>query len=177
MKIAKGSFGRLKSVLTCRSVPVRKRLELWRSCVVSTLIHGLDVMVLSNAQAGKLRSLAIQQARQITKSYSVITRESNDDFMERYAIPDVVELIAAAFVRFSEKPAADFEQLPELDRCRQWRSILSANFLDIAPGALGARTGPDGVNILPPVKLVPVDLVAEQFLCDECGFALQHKLP
>ncbi|CAE7255201.1 unnamed protein product [Symbiodinium pilosum] len=123
------------------------------------------------------RSLAIQQARQITKSYSVITRESNDDFMERYAIPDVVELIAAAFVRFSEKPAADFEQLPELDRCRQWRSILSANFLDIAPGALGARTGPDGVNILPPVKLVPVDLVAEQFLCDECGFALQHKLP
>ena len=109
-----------------------KRLELWRSCVVSTLIHGLHVMVLSTAQAGRLRPLAIQQARQIAKSYSVITRESNDEFMERYAIKDVVELIAAAFVRFSEKPAADFERLPELDRCRQWQSILRANFVDIA---------------------------------------------
>ena len=171
MKIAKSSFGRLRSVLTCRAVPITKRLELWRSCVVSTMMHGLDVMVLSAAQAGRLRSLATQQARQIAKSYSVVTRESNDEFMERFALKDVIDMIAAAFVRFSERDRPEFERLPELERCRQWREILRANFVDIAPGAMGVRTGPGGHKAPPPVKLVPVDLVAEQFLCNECGFA------
>ena len=171
MKIAKSSFGRLRSILTCRTVPVTKRLELWRSCVISTLTHGLDVMVLSTAQAGRLRSLATQQARQIAKSYSVVTRESNDEFMERFAIRDVVEMIAATFVRVSEKATPDFERLPELDRCRQWRAILRANFTDIAPGAMGVRANPGCHSAQPPAKLVPVDLVAEQFLCNECGFA------
>ena len=171
MKIAKSSFGRLRSILTCRAVPIAKRLELWRSCVISTLIRGLDVMVLSTAQAGRLRSLAIQQARQIAKSYSVVTRESNDEFMERFALRDVVDMIAATFVRVSEKRMPDFERLPELERCRQWRAILRANFMDIAPGAMGVRTDPGGHSAPPPAKLVPVDLVAEQFLCNECGFA------
>ena len=37
MKIAQSSFGRLRSILTCRAVPIAQRLELWRSCVISTL--------------------------------------------------------------------------------------------------------------------------------------------
>ena len=101
----------------------------------------------------------------------MVTRESNDEFMERFALRDVVDMIAAPFVRVLEKSAPDFERLPELERCRQWRDFLRANFMDIAPGAMGVRAGPGSHSAPPPAKLVPVDLVAEQFLCNECGFA------
>ena len=57
--------------------------------------------------------------------------------MERFALKDAIDMIAATFVRFSERDRPEFERLPELERCRQWRKILRANFV-------GVRTGPDG---------------------------------
>ena len=171
VKIAKGSFARLKSVLTSRVVPLHKRLELWRSCVVTTLVHELDNMVLSHAQANKLRVLTVQQVRQIAKSYSMFTKESNDELMERLSIKDVVEVIAGAFVRSSSKPTPEYEKLVDPERCSQWRSILRANFTDLVPGAMDVRTDSANPAAKSSVKLVPVNLVAEQFLCEVCGYA------
>ena len=75
--LARGSFSRLRGVLTNRTVPLRLRLQLWKGCVWPALLHALDVTGLPQPEIATLQSLLIQQARTIANSHSMITRESN----------------------------------------------------------------------------------------------------
>ena len=42
LRLAKGTFTRLGTILKNRSVPTRLRLQLWRGCIWPTALHGLD---------------------------------------------------------------------------------------------------------------------------------------
>ena len=181
-RLAKGAFKRLEGVLMCRSVPIRFRWHLWKACILPCLFHGLDCVGLKVALAHRLRVLVIGQARRIARSWSMFTHEANDDFMDRHGLQDPVERLQQVHSNRIEKAIPEFEQLQVTEEVQQWRHLLSAQFAEACGGhqlgALDVRIGPTA-HLSPAqnvrAKLVPVDLVVEQFLCDKCGFAFASQ--
>ena len=82
--IAKSAFTRLRVILHNRSVPLTLRLRLWQGCIWPTILHGLDCAGLLPTDFQALQSQLIKQARSIAKSFSMLTRESNYDFLKRF---------------------------------------------------------------------------------------------
>ncbi|CAE7285672.1 unnamed protein product, partial [Symbiodinium microadriaticum] len=88
--IAKSAFTRLRVILHNRSVTLMLRLRLWQGCVWPAILHGLDCAGLLPTDFQALQSQLIKQARSIAKSFSMLTRESNHDFLKRLKIDDPV---------------------------------------------------------------------------------------
>ena len=108
--------------------------------------------------------------------------EANDDFMDRHGLQDPVERLQQVHRNRIEKVIPEFERLQVTEEVQQWRRLLSAQFAEACGGhqlgALDVRVGPTAhlsseQNVK--AKLVPVDLVVEQFLCDKCGFAFASQ--
>ena len=177
-QLAKGAFKRLEATLTCRTIPITFRWRLWQACVLPCLLHGLDCTGLNPAIAQKIRVLVIGQARRIARSWSMFTREANEDFMDRCGLQDPVVRLQQVHLNRLQKPTSIFDLLEVPEEVSQWRHLLSSQLVEACSGpglgALDVRIGPaPGTAAEPHVraKLVPVSLVAEEFLCDQCGFA------
>ena len=71
-------------------------------------------------------------------------------------------------------PIAEHDALQVWESHGQWLSTLCGRFYDnseaASQGALGARAGPES-KTSGKARVMPVHLVAEQFACNECGFA------
>ena len=177
-QLAKGAFKRLEATLTCRTIPIKFRWRLWQACVLPCLLHGLDCTGLNPTIAQKIRVLVIGQARRIARSWSMFTHEANEDFMDRYGLQDPVVRLQQVHLNRLQKPTPILDLLEVPEEVSQWRHLLSSQLVEACSGpglgALDVRIGPaPGTAAEPHVraKLVPVSLVAEEFLCDQCGFA------
>ena len=182
-QLAKGAFKRSEAILTCRSIPIRFRWHLWKACVLPCLLHGLDCTGLNPTVAQKLRVLVMGQARRIARSWSMFTNEANDDFMDRHRLQDPVERLQQVHLNRLQKTAPEYDMLEVSEEVRQWRHLLSTQFAEacagVRLGALDVRVGPVPRTDATPdkkAKLVPVDLVVEQLLCDQCGFAFASQV-
>ena len=113
--LAKGAFSRLAPILKCRTISLKIRLHLWQGTVLPTMLHGLDCMGLTIAEAGKMISVYYQHARAIAKSFSMITRETNTDFARRLGLANPIERLLKAIAR------------------RQWMDPLTLHFNPTRP--------------------------------------------
>ena len=173
MHLARCGFSRLRTILRCQAVPLKLRLQLWRSCILPCLLHALDCTGITDVIAGKVRSLVTQQLRQIARTYSMFTLETNEDLLLRLRIDDPIDLVYKAFHRTFSAQRPEHDRLQVWPSHTQWQSILHGQLFDnsllASQGAMDVRVGPEQSNRN--ARLVPVPLVAEQFLCQECGFA------
>ena len=174
MQLARGVFSRLKTILRCQAVPQYLRLRLSQSCVPPCLLHGLDCAGITEVIAGKIRSLVTQQLRQIVRSYSMFTHEANEDLLIRLNVEDPIDRIHKAFTKRCSKSPTDFECLQVWESHTQWLNVLRGRLFDNSnaawQSAQDARIGSAGQSSIK-TQVVPVNLVTEQFICHECGFA------
>ena len=66
LQASRTAFERL--VLTNRNLPLRIRVRLWRTCIVSTMVYGLPQVGLTLQGATKLSVLFHRQLRHITRT-------------------------------------------------------------------------------------------------------------
>ena len=174
LQLARSVFSRLKTILCCQAVPQILRLRLWQSCVPPSLLHGLDCTGVTEVIAGKIRSLVTQQLRQIVRSYSMFTHEANEDLLIRLHVEDPIDRVYKAFDNRCSKPSMDFERLQVWESHTQWLNVLRGRLFD---NSEAARQSAQDVHIGSAGQssarawVVPVNLVTEQFICHECGFA------
>ena len=55
--LAKGAYSRLAPIFKCRTISLKIRLHLWQGTVLPTMLHGLDCLGLTIAEAGKMISV------------------------------------------------------------------------------------------------------------------------
>ena len=174
LQLARSVFSRLKTILCCQAVPQHSRLRLWQSCIPPSLLHGLDCTGITEVIAGKIRSLVTQQLRQIVRSYSMFTHEANEDLLLRLHVEDPIDRIYKAFTHRCSKPPMDFERLQVWESHTQWLSVLRGRLFDNSEAARQSaqdvRIGSAGQSSAK-ARAAPVNLVTEQFACQECGFA------
>ena len=175
--LARGSFSRLRGVLTNRTVPLRLRLQLWKGCVWPALLHALDVTGLPQPEIATLQSLLIQQARTIANSHSMITRESKLKFVTRLKLPDPVGRLQSALWHRVQSDVLLHALLAPDEVQLQWRSIVRGHLHDGTNSWL--TPSQPSVSASNHACLQPVQKVLrERFSCEECGqeFVTQASL-
>ena len=81
----------LASVLHSRRLGVQYKLNIWRSCVYSTMLYGLAHCGLSGEQAGELQKAIMKHTRAIVSNQAFLTGETHESIILRYGIPRIQE--------------------------------------------------------------------------------------
>ena len=165
LKLAKGVYSRLGSILRHRSVPLHLRLILWQGCVWPTLLHALDSSGLPGKELHAMQVLLVKQARSIARSHSMLTKETNRSIIDRLCLPDPVRRLQQALDRRVQGDCSLGETLRPGQVQLQWRSMVRGHLFD-SECMWHARTDDGGQHS----TLVPVQsVVHETFECDVCG--------
>ncbi|CAE6973150.1 Pol [Symbiodinium sp. CCMP2592] len=179
LSLARCTFSRLGVILRNRGVPLRLRLQLWQGCIWPALFHALDCTGLPQKELQTLQTQLIKQARAIAKSHSMLTKETNHDFIRRLRLPDPVQRLQQALM---QRVALDETLSPVLapgPGQLQWRAIVRGHLFD----GRNEWTLPDTIvsapTTTPAARLEEVqEVLSEIFKCDDCGqeFATQAAL-
>ena len=94
MKLSWTAFGRLLPALRSAGLTLGQRVQLWQTCVFTSLLHSLDSVGLVPGGALTLRQHVIRQLRILSKAPSYITREPSDQLLARLKVEDPVVVLA-----------------------------------------------------------------------------------
>ena len=82
-----------RTIRSRRIIPVATRLALWKTCVLSSALHGLHALRLSSADAGRLGQWYHRQIRAVTHTPAHLTKVSNQDLRKRYDLEHPIALL------------------------------------------------------------------------------------
>ncbi|CAE7632215.1 unnamed protein product, partial [Symbiodinium sp. CCMP2456] len=178
LSLARNSFSRLSVILRNRTVPLKLRLQLWQGCIWPAMLHSLDCTGLPLKEFQSMQSQLVKQARSIAKSHSMLTKETNSDFVRRLGLPDpVARMQQAPQQRAALDPSLPAALAPG-EAQLQWRGILRGHLFDAA--SCWSPEPPEAPTVTPPkASLLQVTKVLHEiFCCEECGqqFSTQASL-
>ena len=127
------AFHRLRKFLTNEKLPLKKRVQLWQSCVFTIMSYGLAATGLDPSWATKLRGAVMRQLRITTRSLGHLTHETNDSLLHRLGLLDPVQHVQ----RMCHNRIATCRQFVhhlQPARVHQWWDILSSTFTQLAQG-------------------------------------------
>jgi hypothetical protein len=87
MKAARQAFFRLQKWLRARGIKLKTRLQLWRSCIYSTLVYGLFASNITHPGLTQLHTFIMGTLRQVVGNFSFLTRMTHSQFLRHYDIP------------------------------------------------------------------------------------------
>ena len=105
------SFHRILPALRSNSVALQRRVSVWQSCVLSTLMHGLDSVGLAPGGSNLLYKHVVRQLRLVSKAPSYITHEDPAALLTRHRVDDPSETLRLRVQR-------------RLTRCREGHMAL-----------------------------------------------------
>ena len=165
------AFGRLHTFLKHPSLPIARRLSLWRTYIWAILQYGLTAVGLDDWSAEKLRSQVAKQIRLVARSPAHVMHETTAHLYARLGMQDPVAMLATACRHRVDTSARTLAHL-QPGRVKHWWSLLASTFSAMAPPV---PTEPGERS----VRLREVTAVANfQCACPECGqyFPTSHAL-
>ena len=88
------AYKRLRAVLSCKRVlSLKQRLEVYQTCVLSTLKHGIFASGFHQGEAKAIHGLIMRHLRHMAGSPRHITRETNEHLCSRIGMPTPYEWI------------------------------------------------------------------------------------
>jgi len=86
--MAQGDFRRLHQVWSHSGLSAREKLDVYRACIISRLLYGMQVMWLNQAARNKLDAFHARCLRKILGvQHSYWSRISNDEILRRAGAP------------------------------------------------------------------------------------------
>ena len=85
------AFNRLHLLLKHQSIPLRKRVLLWQSCVWAVQRYGVTAVGLDPSSMQKLRSSVMKQLRIVARSSAHVHHVTNTQLLERLGIQDPID--------------------------------------------------------------------------------------
>ncbi|CAE7257373.1 unnamed protein product [Symbiodinium sp. CCMP2592] len=89
----------LASVLHTKKVSIHYKLNLWRSCVLSTMLYALHSLCLGAGQICLLQRAIMRHIRAIISDQAFLTGHTHEDIMAKYHIQTAQELLERAHDR------------------------------------------------------------------------------
>ena len=109
-RVAKANSRRwvLAPVLHSRRLSPKYKLNIWRSCVQTSMTYGLHCMALSPALHQELHMNAMKHIRAITSDRAHVTGRTHEEILCAYKIPTVQEVVQMAHSREQRTMAGDW---------------------------------------------------------------------
>ena len=100
-RVAKANSRRwvLAPILHSRRLSPKYKLNIWRSCVQTSITYGLHCMALSPSLRQELQMNAMKHTRPITSDRAHVTGHTHEELHRKYKIPTVREVVAKAHAR------------------------------------------------------------------------------
>ncbi|CAE7660156.1 MCAT [Symbiodinium sp. CCMP2592] len=116
-RIAKANQRRwvLAPVLHSRKLAVRYKLQIYRSCVQSSLLYGLHSFGLTPKLMNEVQATAMKHLRAVVSDPRHITGRTHQEVRDTYHLEDVGTLIKRAHDRETNGEEPDWMHLPEWD--------------------------------------------------------------
>ncbi|CAE7258493.1 PKAR [Symbiodinium sp. CCMP2592] len=89
----------LASILHTKKVSISYKLNLWRSCVLSTMLYALHSLCLGAGQICLLQRALMRHIRAIVSDQAFLTGHTHEDIMIKYHIQTAQELLERAHER------------------------------------------------------------------------------
>ena len=118
------NFSRFFSVLRSKYIQPNQRLQLWHSCVFSTIRYGLTSTGLPARGPELLRQVIAKQVRLVLKSPSWITHEPTTELYRRHDFEDPIAQLAKALTSRRAKPSLSVAAFDTPERLR-WHNLVS----------------------------------------------------
>ena len=109
-RIAKANQRRwaLASILHSRKLPIRYKLQIWRSCVQSTLLYGLHCFGLSSSLAKEVTTTSMKHIRAVVSDQQHLTGRTHQEILEKHNITPILEMIQQAHEREGVTPKRNY---------------------------------------------------------------------
>ena len=92
----------LAAMLHTRRMSISYKLNLWRSCVLSTMTYALHCLKLSEGHVRLLQRTMMKHIRASVSDQAFITGSTHNDIMERFHVKPVKEVLPATRSRSSD---------------------------------------------------------------------------
>ena len=161
------NFSRLFSILRSKYILPKQRLQLWVSCVFSTLRYGLTSSGLPSRGADRLRQVVAKQVRLVLRSPSWITHESTSELFSRYNFEDPIAQLARALEARRAKASLSVEAFDTPER-QQWHNLLPSFFASSVESPNDADLQPSLARPSSPRLQEVTDVLSRTFQCPSC---------
>ena len=105
----------LASALHSRKLSIKYKLQIWRSCVQSTLLYGLHSFCLSPKLARELQATAMTHVRAVVSDLRHLTGHTNQEVQQKHNIENMLTILEKAHSRELKLTQYDWMTLPEWD--------------------------------------------------------------
>ena len=166
MKLSWTAFGRLLPALRSAGLTLNQRVQLWQSCVLSSLLHSLDSAGLVPGGAQALRQHVIRQLRILSKAPSYITREPGEQLLARLKVEDPIAVLARKVGSRLQLCRGSPKALLQPQLVHKWWQQLESCF------SVAAWDSPSRQHDTPlraPARLVAITLDKDPEPCPVCG--------
>ena len=96
LKAARHTFARLRRWLCARQIPLKTRLQLWHSCIFSTLVYGLYAAGFTLSDVLAIQQCIFSMYRLLLGNHSFLTRQTHLSVLHQYNIDHPLSLLLHA---------------------------------------------------------------------------------
>ena len=97
------AFARLRpTLMSHRALPMQRRLQLWRSIVVSSTLYSLSASGYTRKSYDLIRVMFVKQIRTIARSPRHLTEESDHRLLQRLGVPTTHQLLMQVHRQLAE---------------------------------------------------------------------------
>ncbi|OLP85021.1 hypothetical protein AK812_SmicGene34024 [Symbiodinium microadriaticum] len=88
LQVAEAQRARLLKVLHSRTLPLRKRVQLWVACVRSSALYGLHLLDLQQKHVARITIVLVRHLRAIARSFAHMSQEASQALLLRLGVED-----------------------------------------------------------------------------------------
>ena len=118
---------RLHDLLKHQSIPLRKRVLLWQSCVWSVATYGLTAVGLDQRSAQSFCAGVMRQLRLVARSPAHVSHETNEQLLDRLSLIDPLKRLQKQCAQRVDQSRRAVGHL-QPPRVHQWWSLLNMGF-------------------------------------------------
>ena len=169
LQVAEAQRARLLKALHSRTLPLRKRVQLWVACVRSSVLYGLHLLDLQQKHIARITIVLVKHLRAIARSFAHMSQEASQTLLLRLGVEDPLPFLLRAGQKLLTKTLQSQDPMVHQPRILQWLAHITEARL-----ALDSHVA----HVVPPnVESGPVGTVPEGEIKESLRIAsLPHPL-
>ena len=125
LQVAEAQRARLLKVLHSRTLPLRKRVQLWVACVRSSALYGLHVLDLKQKHVARITIVLVKHLRAIARSFAHMSQEASQALLLRLGVEDPLPFLLRAGQKLLTKTLHSQDPMVHQPRILQWLTHIT----------------------------------------------------
>ncbi|CAE7574921.1 unnamed protein product, partial [Symbiodinium microadriaticum] len=125
LQVAEAQRARLLKVLHSRTLPLRKRVQLWVACVRSSALYGLHLLDLKQKHVARITIVLVKHLRAIARSFAHMSQEASQALLLRLGVEDPLPFLLHAGQKLLTKTLQSQDPMVHQPRILQWLTHIT----------------------------------------------------